>query len=236
SGTRRDPDPSDRHRLRRRGGPAPIPPAEVACHLQRVSAPGFRPGPRHRLAQVRGGTALGRRPARRRLPPRPLAPNVDVDERPVYAVVPVDPGTPDQLGVPPLYRFDGFKDNARIARVATAVAIQVVHVPVAVVVDPDVRRVAVLMTAQRGASLVEPLTIVLRRPVAAHDDHLFGADPARVQLLHDELELVQEERVDHYVFRPDVVLVLGQELAEREVLREPERPILRRDLDEALRR
>src|ERR1041384_4377201 len=64
----------------------------------------------------------------RGLPARRVAAYVDVDERPVGAVVAVDASAAGQLRVAALDAVHGAQDDAGVLGVAAAVAVQAVHV------------------------------------------------------------------------------------------------------------
>jgi len=73
-------------------------------------------------------------------------------------------------------------------------------------------------------------------PEPADHSHVLHRVPGRLDLLEGELELVQEERREDEVLGPDVLLTLGEEVAQLEVLRDVQLLVLRGHLDHSTRR
>ena len=85
------------------------------------------------------------------------------------------------------------------------------------------------------ASDVAAVDVVVRRTEAAHDCEVPHGMSHRLQLLNGQLELVEQLGVQQQVFRPDVLLVMRQEILEAEMLAHVGVLVLRRDLDESAR-
>ena len=87
----------------------------------------------------------------------------------------------------------------------------------------------------RAAFGIAAAMVVLRRAKAAHDLEVTDGMAHRLQLLNGQLQFVEQFRIQQQVFRPDVRLILRQEIAELEVSRDGRVNVLRRHLDEAVR-
>ena len=101
-----------------------------------------------------------------------------------------------------------------------AVVVEVVHHAVVIAVDVDVRRVAVHVTAEVGSARRccrrPSLYCGVRKPlITLHAAHV---DAVRLQVAQHELELVDVPHLQHEVLRPDVRLVVREEVAKLEVL------------------
>src|SRR5690242_13458390 len=119
-----------------------------------------------------------------------------------------------------------------ITDIAAAVAIQVVHPAIPVLIDEDVRGRAQLVLA---VAHVAKRPVVRRCAVPAHDvkrSHLIAGlvDPCEYILEGDEQSLVQRDVL------PGPARLLAQELLETEVGRNQDVLVLRRDLDKPRRR
>jgi hypothetical protein len=137
----------------------------------------------------------------------------------------------------PLDTVDGILNNLGICNIHAPVVIQVVHLPVAVIIDEDVVGISVHMAAEGcPASGVASARIVLGCPEAAHDSDASRIYPVLLEILEDELVLVHQLHVDDDVFGPDVLLIVRQEVLELEVLGELGILVLGSDFDEAARR
>jgi hypothetical protein len=90
-----------------------------------------------------------------------------------------------------------------------------------------------LLSTQTGTTYADALSVVLRRTEPAHHGHALGRHAHRVELLHDQLELVDQARIDGDVLRPGRPLIFRQELADLEVVGELELLVGGRNLDEA---
>ena len=120
-----------------------------------------------------------------------------------------------------LHPLDGAQNHARIARVDSAVAIQIVHPAVAVVVDEHVGRITVHVSAQlRAAAGTPAVAIVPGRAEAAHHRHVLNRDTCLLEIRDHQLELVDEILVEDQILRPDVSLIMRQEIGELEMLRD----------------
>ncbi len=113
--------------------------------------------------------------------------------------------------------LDSAIDDVRIAEVHVPVAIQVIHAAVAIGVDDDVRGIAVLVAAGVRATLEGRAPIVLWRAETRQHHHVAGRDALHFERRQDEFQLVQELFAHNDVLRPDVVLVVRDEAAQREV-------------------
>src|SRR5687767_4224791 len=166
-------------------------------------------------------------------PSRAVPPGVYVGEWTVAAAGLVDPDPADERGLLRLDLLHRAREPLRDGGVDPAVAGDVVRGSIAVVVDVNVRPVPVHVAAQVRAALgVASAGVVPRRAEPAHDVDVLDAHAVRLQLLDGELELVEQVLVEQQVLRPDVLLVLGQELPEREVLGRVGVLVLAGDLDE----
>src|SRR5256885_3418653 len=91
----------------------------------------------------------------------------------------------------PLHALDALEDVPRVTNVDAAVVVDVVHRTVVVVVDVDVSRVPVHVTAESGASArVAPARVVLGCPESAHDHNAVRVHAAAREVFQNELELV----------------------------------------------
>src|SRR5690606_38258169 len=151
-------------------------------------------------------------------PPCARATCVHVDERRVCTVGGVGPDSTHERWILPLHSFSGLHDDPRVSQVYAAVSIQVVHPADVPVVHEDIRRIAVLMTAVGRTPFTA--SVVLRRAETGHYVKALCVVPHLAQLHEHELQLVDKVHTEHKVLRPDIRLVLGQEVAELEVLRQ----------------
>src|SRR3977135_1918522 len=82
---------------------------------------------------------------------------------------------------------------------------------------------------------VAPRGLCLWCPKAAQDTDAGRIYPVLLEVLEHELVLVHQLHVDDDVFRPDVLLIVRQEILEPEVLGELSVLVLGRDFDESAR-
>src|SRR4030095_772064 len=103
----------------------------------------------------------------------------------------VDAHAADQGGIARLHPLHGGGEHFRVLGVDAAVAVDVVHAPVAVVVHEHVRGIPVHVPAQVGPALgVAPAHVVARGAETAHHLHVLHLDPARLQVADGHVELV----------------------------------------------
>ena len=110
--------------------------------------------------------------------------------------------------------------TSRILEVDAAVVIEVVHPPIAVVVDDDVRCVAELVATRARSAFGDEPRVVVRRAESAQDAYAVRRTSLRFHRLEHELELVEQRFAEHDVLRPHVVLVVREEVVEPEMLRQ----------------
>src|SRR6266540_526372 len=189
---------------------------------------------RPRLRTCRwGGVFRGRRLS---APAGSGAAGVDVDEGAVRAVGRVDPDATGELGMFALDGFGGASQDPGVFQVHPAVAVQVVHAPFAVVVGIHVGGIAVLMARDGGApSRTNALLVVFGSAETAHHEETTDGVPLAAKLLDRQLQLVQETRLKDHVLGPDRKLVLGDELAQREMFGQMAREILPSHFHKSLR-
>src|SRR5690349_24957837 len=89
---------------------------------------------------------------------------------------------------------------------------------------------------RRAASRIAPANVVLRRTKAAHHVHARRRVAVLLEILQHQLELVDESQIEHQVLRPDVLLIVCEEIAESEVVRYRRVLIFLGDLNEPRRR
>ena len=131
------------------------------------------------------------------------------------------PRPADQAGCSLFDAVDRGKNDLGVLDVQLAVVVEVVHPAVAIVVDEDVGRVAVHVSAERrAAARITAADVVLRRTESAHDVHAARRIAVLLEVLQHQLELVDEPQIEHEVLRPDVLLIVREEVAEREVVRQ----------------
>ena len=161
---------------------------------------------------------------------------VDVGKRAVGPGRLVDPAAAGELGVHPLDPLHRGDYHSRIPGVDAPVVIEVVHASVTVVVDEDVRGVAELVAAvlRPPTAPADTLLVVLGGAEAGHHPHVLDPHPVRLEIFDHELQLVNQGFPEDHVLRPDVLLVVGQEVAQPEVLGDLEVLILGGDDDEAV--
>jgi len=96
-----------------------------------------------------------------------LAANIDMGERTSGSAGVIEASPANKIGVLALDALDCRENDSRIGKVHSTVAIQVVHPPVAVIVDDDVGSVTELMpTVARAATLIPESKVVVRGPEA----------------------------------------------------------------------
>src|SRR5205085_427184 len=106
------------------------------------------------------------------LPAGPVPARVDVNERSVPGSGAIQASTAYQLRISPLDSLLCVEDDPGVVDIDAAVMVEVVHDAVGVVVDEDVRRVAIHVAAESGASArFAAGRVVLRSPETAHDVH-----------------------------------------------------------------
>ncbi len=128
----------------------------------------------------------------------------------------------------------GAHDDPAVSGIDAAITVQVVHAPVAVVVDEEIHGVAVHVARQCAApGRVATRPVVRRRPEAADDADLMHGMAHRLERVDRQLELVEEERRQRDVLRPHVGLALGQEIAQPEMSGHEQVLVLRRHAHEA---
>src|SRR5687767_8311320 len=123
----------------------------------------------------------------------------------------------DELRIHPLDALDGAKNHFRIAEIHTTVAVEIVHPAVAVVVDDDVRRVTELMATRPRRTFTDEAGVVVRRAESAQHAYVLRRHTCGLHSREDELELVEKRFSQDDVFRPDTILVVRQEVAQREM-------------------
>src|SRR6266568_5611317 len=105
-------------------------------------------------------------------PAGPIAPHVHVRERPVAAAGRIDPHAAGQRRIPGLDPLRRPRDHLGVGGIDPAVAVQVVHHAVAVVVHEDVGGVAVHVPAEAGPpGRVAAAVVVDGGAKTAHDLH-----------------------------------------------------------------
>src|SRR5204862_1938223 len=99
---------------------------------------------------VRLRPVVPRRDLRAANPTRSRATNIDVGKGATWSIRMIESNAANQIRIVALYALDGRENNSHISERYSAVAIQIVHATVAVIVDNHVRRIAELMTAVSG--------------------------------------------------------------------------------------
>src|SRR3954470_13061413 len=113
-----------------------------------------------------------------------VASRVNMGERPVRGRAGIYAAPSYQRRVCPLDAIHRILNDFGICNIHAPVMIQVVHLPVAVVVDEDVVGVAIHMAAQSSASARVPATgVVLRRSEPAHHADAGRVDSVLSQIL-----------------------------------------------------
>src|SRR4051812_14401246 len=85
------------------------------------------------------------------LPAGPVPARIDVNERSVPRGRSIQASATHEIGICPLHPLLGLQNHPRVVDVDLAVMVEVVHGPVAVIVDEDVAGVAVHVPAEVGA-------------------------------------------------------------------------------------
>src|ERR1700694_2694083 len=117
-----------------------------------------------------------------------VASRVYMGERPVRGRARIYPAPSYQRRVCPLDAVDGILDHFGICNIHAPVMIQVVHLPIAVVIDEDVIGIPIHMTAQgRAPPRVAASGVVLRGSESAQHPDAIRVDPVLLQVLQDEL-------------------------------------------------
>ena len=130
--------------------------------------------------------------------------------------------------------FNSLRQHFGIAGIHPAVAIDVVHAAVSIVVHEHVGGIAIHVTAQiRSPTRISATVVVARRAETAHDLYVIDFHALRLEILNCQLQLVDHFRIHEQVLRPDVVLVLGQKIAQAEMLRDVRVLVPLSDLDES---
>src|SRR6266550_7729919 len=113
-------------------------------------------------------------------PTRAISTCVDVNERSVPGPSRIDPCPANKLRMSGLDPIDSCLDDLAIIDADPVILIEIIHETVVIAVDEDVRRVAIHMTAECGASLgITARRVVLRRPESAHDVYAADVDAMR---------------------------------------------------------
>src|SRR5687767_15005559 len=103
----------------------------------------------------------------------------------------IDTNPTRELGMATLDALYGVENDARIAVVHLPVTVQVVHMPIPIVIDENVRRITVHVPTQAGSPFATR-TVVLRRAKATHHRHMTNGDALAIQFSNDELEFVDQ--------------------------------------------
>ena len=94
-----------------------------------------------------------------------------------------------------LHAFHGLDDRFGITHGDAPIAIEVIHVAVAIIVHENVGRITVLVPAVVGATtLADALLVVERMAEPAHHLHMAYAMTHDVELSDHQLELVEARR------------------------------------------
>src|SRR5687767_298049 len=112
-----------------------------------------------------------------------------MNERSVPTACDIHACPPDQLGIGAFHQVNGLLYEPRIANIDATVAVEVVHCAVSIVIDVDVRGIAVHVSAETGtASRVAAARVVGRSAKPAHDGYSVHSDALPLQLGENELE------------------------------------------------
>ena len=145
----------------------------------------------------------------------------------------IDACPTDKLGMGGLHPVNCGFDDLAVLHSDMAVMVEVVHDAVVVAVDEYVGRVAVHVTAECGTPLrIAPAGVVPRSAEAAHDPDPADVDAVSGQVLENELELIHELELEDEILRPDVRLIVSEEVTEHEVLGDVGIGVVLSDLNE----
>src|SRR5256885_4554201 len=156
-----------------------------------------------------------------------MAARIDVHIRHTVAIARVDTKATHKIRMKLLDGVDRVHDDA---------AVRSRYPPISVRIDDDVRGVTILVTAVAGRAL--HLRVVRgssEAGVHVERNHRIGWYSTHLRYFrNDQLELVEQPRIQRNVLRPDFSLrVVGQEVAEMEVLAHAELQVTGSHLQEA---
>src|SRR6267378_583192 len=165
-------------------------------------------------------------------PPSADTAHIDVDERPTATGVRIEAGAAYQLRIACLDPLDCIQHHLDVREVYLPVPIQVRHLAVPFLVDIDIGGIAELVPAIAGASLAADGEVVGRGSEPRANPHTLCVHAVVVEVVDHQLELVQQRLAENDVLRPDVFLVVGDEVPQPEMLGDPCVFVLGCDFDE----
>ena len=142
-------------------------------------------------------------------------------KRAAAARVRIESCASDQFRIAGLHSLDRIEDHLHIREVDSTVSVQVRHFAVAVLIDENVGGIAELVSAIARTPLSTDRKVVRRCPEPRPDSHALGVNAVIVEILDHQLELVEKWLAEHHVLRPNLFLVVGNEIPESEMLRHP---------------
>ena len=153
------------------------------------------------------------------LPTGAVPASIDMNERTVPRRGPVQASPANKLRMGFFNPLLGGQNDRTVVDVDSSVMVEVVHHAISVVIDENVGGVPIHVPAEAGpAGSFAARRVVLRRAKSTHDVDPLGVDPVLLEIRKNQLELVDESGGQHEIFRPDIRLIVGQEVSELEML------------------